>query len=277
MKHWAFFAIPLLITTLAQEPARAVSDAAKAPSQQSAADQDSSSAPKTPLELAELRAQIMMARKDYTEAAVAYQRILDQQPNNAEVLNQIGIAYQQLGQTDLAERYYRKAVRVDKNSAQALNNLGTIEYSHQRFGKAIKYYKKAVAVGGDDLAPIYSNLGYAYCGLKRFPEAMDAFGKALALNPDVFDSKGTGGSIVQHRTAADQGTLYFMLAKSYARTGDVEHAARYLKLARDDGYKNFMAAEKDPDFAKVIKDPQVQDVLHRRPAYETQQDKPVTN
>jgi len=38
-----------------------------------------------------------------------------------------------------------------------------------------------------------------------------------------------------------------------------------------------MAAEKDPDFARVIKDPQVQDVLHRRPAYDLQQNKPVTN
>jgi len=276
MKFWAFFAVPLIFT-LADEPSRQAPDVPVAPVTQNASDQDSTAAPKTPFEMAEMRAEIMMARKDYSEAAVAYQRALEQDPGNADILNRIGIAYQQLGQDDLAERYYKKALRADKKPMHALNNLGTIEYSRQRFGKAIKYYKKAVAIGGDDLAPIYSNLGYAYCGVKQFPQAMDAFGKALALDPEVFEPKGAGGTIVQHRSAVDQGTLYFMVAKSYAKTGDVERAARYLKLARDDGYKNFMAAEKDPDFARVIKNPQVQDVLHRQPAYQVQRDKPVTN
>jgi hypothetical protein len=71
--------------------------------------------------------------------------------------------------------------------------------------------------------------------------------------------------------------LYFLVAKSYAKLGDAERTARYLKLARDDGYKDFQAAEKDPDFVRVIKDPQVQDVLHRRPPYEAEQSKPVSN
>jgi len=276
MKFWAFFAMALFFT-FSSAASDQTTDTATSSHAQSNIVQDSGSAPRTPVEAAEMRAEIMMARKDYSEAALAYQSILDKDPNNAELLNKIGIAYQQLGQSDLAEHYYRKAVRADKKSTHALNNLGTVEYSHARFGKAVKDYKRAIAIGGDDLAPVYSNLGYAYCGEKQFPLAMDAFGKALALDPTVFENKGTGGSIVQHRTAADQGTLYFMLAKSYAKTGDVEHAARYLKLARDDGYKNFMAAEKDPDFAKVIKDPQVQDVLHKRPAYEAQQNKPIAN
>lgn len=276
MKVWALFAIPLFFG-LADEASRNAPDSQTTAPTQNSGSQDSSAAPMTQRQAAEMRAEIMMARKDFSEAAVAYQRLLEQDPGNAEILNKIGIAYQELGQDDLAERYYKKALRADKKSTHALNNLGTIEYSRQRFGKAIKYYKKAVATGGDDLAPIYGNLGYAYCGVKQYPEAMAAFGKALALDPNVFEPKGTGGTIVQHRSAMDPGALYFMVAKSYAKTGDAEHTARYLKLARDDGYKNLMTAEKDPDFARVIKDPQVQDVLRRRPAYEAQQSKPVTN
>lgn len=276
MKLLALFAVPLFVT-LADDPARQVPDAPTAASTQTSSSQDSSAAPMTQRQIAEMRAEIMMARKDYGEAAIAYQRLLEQDPGNAEILNKIGIAYQQLGQDDLAERFYKKALRADKKSTHALNNLGTIEYSQQRYGKAIKYYKKAVAVGISDLAPIYSNLGYAYCSVKQYPQAMEAFSKALALDPNVFEPKGSAGSIIQHRTATDPGALYFMVAKSYAKTGDAERTARYLKLARDDGYKDFLAAEKDPDFARVIKDPQVQDVLRRRPPYESQQNKPVTN
>jgi tetratricopeptide (TPR) repeat protein len=276
MKLLALFAVPLVLA-VHSDIARQAPDPTTTASAQSSTAQTSDNAPMTERRREEMRAEILMARKDYREAALAYQRILDQDPKNPEILNRIGIAYQQLGQDDLAEHFYKNALRMDRKSAHALNNLGTIEYGKGRYGKAIKYYKKAVDTGGPDLAPVYSNLGYAYCGIKQFPRAMEAFGKALAIDPNVFDERGGAGSVAQQHSAVDQGTLHFMMAKSYAKVGDAEHAARYLKLARDDGYKDFMSVQKDPDFARVIKDPQVQDVLQRRPGYETGRDKPVTN
>ena len=146
----------------------------------------------------------------------------------------------------------------------------------KRYGKAIKYYKKAIATG--DIVPaLYTNLGYAYCGIKEFPQAMEAFNKALVLDPNVFDRKGGAGSVLQQRTTADSAQLHFLLAKSYAKIGDAGRAARYLKLARDEGYKDFKEAEKDPDFAKVIKDPRIQEVLTVEPAYAVQPVKAAAN
>jgi tetratricopeptide (TPR) repeat protein len=276
VKLWALFVIPLLLA-LANASGQQASDVPTAAATPSSTNQDTSAAPMTKQQAAEMRGDLMMVRKDYREAALAYQGLLELEPGNAQVLNKIGIAYEQLGEDTLAERFYKKALRANATSGFALNNLGTIEYSRERFGKAIKYYKKAVALGGDNLAPIYTNLGYAYCSVKLYPQAMESFSKALALDPNIFEPKGTAGSLLQHRSTADPGTLYFLVAKSYAKLGDAVRTARYLKLARDDGYKNFLAAETDPDFARVIKDPQVQDVLHRRPPYEAQQNKPVTN
>ncbi len=243
---------------------------------QTSSSKTSESHPMTASQIAEMKAQILMARKDYAEAAIAYQHLLEQDPHNARMLNQVGIAYQQLGQPGLAERYYKQAFNADKTGSQAVNNIGTIEYGRGRYGKAIKYYKKAVSIGGD-LAPVYSNLAYAYCAIKAYPKAMDAFNSALALDPTIFDSHGNAGSIMQQRTAADQAELYFLLAKSYAKRGDVEHTAKYLKMARDDGYRNFRSAEKDPAFAKVIKDQRVQDVLRVQPAYAESTPRPATN
>ena len=57
------------------------------------------------------------------------------------------------------------------------------------------------------------------------------------------------------------------MAKTYAQTGDAERAAHYLKLARDDGYAELLTAQSDPAFAKVIKGPGVQEVLHVEPTY----------
>ena len=88
---------------------------------------------------------------------------------------------------------------------------------------------------------------------------------------------GWAARFIQQRTAPDPATLFFLMAKSYAKIGDAEHAAHYLKLARDDGYKDFKSATKDPDFARVIKDPRVQEVLNVTPSYLAQPDKQVSN
>jgi tetratricopeptide (TPR) repeat protein len=220
----------------------------------------------TPRQTAEMRAAILMARKEYSDAAIAYQHLLEIDPRNADFLNRTGMAYQELGQDDLAEHFYKKAMRADKRFSEAINNLGTVEYSRKRYGKAIKYYKKAIDVA-PQMAAVYSNLGYAYCAIKKYPAAMEVFGKAVALDPKVFEHRGSSGSILQQRTAADSGELYFTIAKSYAKLGDAERVARYLKLARDGGYKNFLGVQKDPAFEKVIKDPRVQEALGMRSAY----------
>ena len=266
MKRLVPIAVLLLLAT-SSSFAQRVPDTSEAPVP---------SSQQTPVQAAELRAQILMARKDYTQAIHAYEDLLRQDPKNASYLNQQGIAYQQLGNLDLAERCYRKAAKTDPKFADAINNLGTLEYANQRYGKAIKYYKKALVVGGSS-ATDYSNLGYAYYAQKQYAQATAAFDKALATDPDVFSRKGGNGSIIQQLSTSEPGMLHFLVAKSYAKAGDAERAARYLKMARDDGYKDFMSAKKDADFARVINDPRVQEVLQARPPYAAQPSKPVTN
>ncbi len=230
----------------------------------------------TPQEKVEMRADLFMARKEYEEAVKAYKTVLIDDPHNAKVLNFVGMAYQQIGDGEQAEHYYKLAVRADKKDTNALNNLGTVEYSEQRYGQAIKYYRKSIA-RGNAAATVYTNLGYAYCGVREYPKAMVVFAQALALDPEVFDHKGTAGSVLQQRSSPDPGALHFMLAKSYGRIGDAERAARYLKMSRDEGYKQYRTAESDPDFARVIKDPRVQEALQVQPAYASEAPKPVAN
>jgi len=232
--------------------------------------------PPTPREMAITRADIQMARKDYAQAVAEYEVALQFSPKDALVLNKLGIAYEQLGEVDKAERSYRKAVGADKKFSAASNNWGTLDYQRNRYGKAIKRYKQSLARDPNQ-AVVYSNLGYAYYGNRQYPEAMASFGKALALDPDIFSRKGGVGSVLQSRTAPDPALFNFLLAKFYAKAGDAERAAHYLKLSRDYGYKEFRSVEKDPEFSSVIKDPRVQEVLKVPPSYEDQPQKPVPN
>ncbi len=267
MKRLALIIIPLgLAIGIAQAQQAPTSHSLAQQPSEEAAPESQGASEMTPRQVAEMRADILVARKEYADAAEAYERILPQDPKNAELLNKIGMAYQQLGDSGRAIHYYKKSWSADKKFASAINNLGTVEYGRGHYGKAIKDYKRALEVG-KDMAGIYSNLGYAYCGDKQYPQATVAFSRALALDPEVFEHHGGFGPLLQQRSSPDPGALYFMMAKSFAKAGDAEHTASYLKLARDDGYKEFVSARKDPAFASVIKDPRVQEVLRVRPPF----------
>jgi tetratricopeptide (TPR) repeat protein len=230
----------------------------------------------SPRELAELKADILMARKEYSSAIEAYQKMLESEPKNAELMNKVGVAYQEMDDLIRSERFYKHAMHADKHFASPVNNYGTVEYTKKRFGKAIDAYKKALALN-PDAATIYGNLGYAYFANKEYPRAMDSFASALKLDPMIFDRKGGYGAVIQQRSSTDPGMFYYFVAKSFAANGDAIHAAHYLKLARDEGYADFMNAQTDPAFAKIIKDPGVQEVLQVPPSYMTTASKQFHN
>jgi tetratricopeptide (TPR) repeat protein len=284
MRCSALFALPVvlcIVTAARAQDSSAQQDKASQTTPDSAASPNQASSkpaapPMTPRQVAEMRADILMARKEFSDAIKSYDQILSTEPRNSAVLNKVGVAYQQLYDLNHAGRYYKRAMKADKSFASPVNNLGTVEFEMKHYGRAIGLYKKAL-VFQTDLPTVYSNLGYAYFENKEFPEAMKSFGKALSLDPDILSRHAGYGSIVQQRTTTDPGLFYFFVAKTYASAGDAERTAHYLKLARDQGYKNFLSAQTDPAFAKVIKDPRVREVLVVPPSYAGTVQKPVTN
>jgi predicted Zn-dependent protease len=283
MSRLTLFAIPFVLVVacpaFAQQTPTKVSDTTTASAPATSADSSVGAKPlssMSPREAAEMRADILMARKEYFQAAGSYLQILVNEPKNAQLLNKVGVAFQQLGDLDRSEKFYKRAMHADKKFASAANNCGTVEYEKKHYGRAIGFYDKALDLRSD-LPTVYSNLGYAYFEDKQFPKAMDSFQKALALDPTIFDRRGLGGTVVLQRTATDPGLFYFFVAKTYAQAGDAERAAHYLKLARDDGYSGFLSAQTDPGFAKVIKDPALQEVLHEPPSYAGTTKKQIQN
>ncbi|MGH9773405.1 MAG: tetratricopeptide repeat protein [Candidatus Acidiferrales bacterium] len=226
-----------------------------------AAQQPAAQAPVlTERQKAEMQADLLMGQKQYSEAVAAYSAILKQEPKNLTLLNKAGVACQGGGDFHCAERFYKKALKAQKNNSTALNNLGTLEYNWRKYRKAIRYYEKAIQSQGD-VATYYSNLGYAQFDDKQVNAAINSFQKAIQLDPDIFTRRGGTGAVVQQRGMDDPGSFYFFVAKSFALSGDAEHCAHFLKMSRDEGYKDYLGALKDPAFAKVIKDPRVREIL----------------
>jgi tetratricopeptide (TPR) repeat protein len=215
-------------------------------------------------------ADILMARKDYHEAAVSYRKLVEQNPRNAIYWNKLGIALHQQEDLGSALKSYQQAVKVDPKYADAQNNIGTIWYQRKKFGKAIRSYQKAIKLR-TDMAVLYSNLGYAYFGEKKYEESIGAFRQALAVDPQCFEHNSSrAGSLLQDRSVSDRGRFYFLLAKSFAQAGNIERSLVYLRKAKEEGYGAMNEVKTDPAFAAMVKLPETQEILLPKTADPTQ-------
>jgi tetratricopeptide (TPR) repeat protein len=222
---------------------------------------DAAAAPK-PIALSpERRADILMARKMYREAAETYKEA----PLDSPVIqNKIGIAYHQMIQTDVAKKYYERAMRLDAKYPEAINNLGTIYYSKKNYRHAVKLYSKALKLAPNS-ASIYSNLGTAYFARKNYKLAAETYQKALTLDPDVFEHRGSWGIMLQERSVEERAKFHYYLAKTYAQAGMNDRALLYIRKALEEGFTERKKLMDDPEFVSLRKLPEFQQLMVSEP------------
>jgi tetratricopeptide (TPR) repeat protein len=202
----------------------------------------------------------LVEEKEYNEAVRGYLELLANDPNNAQILNRIGNAYQALQKMREAKSYYERAMKADPRFAVAANNIGCLYYNEKRYGRAEKEYRKAIKMDAN-VASFHSNLGYTYLAEKKYKEMMLSFREAVSLDPTIFDQHNRSGAIVLERSVEDRGAFYFYLAKAYAGMGDIERCLEYLKKARDEHYKDILSVKTDPAFAPVRPNPAMKDFM----------------
>lgn len=211
----------------------------------------------------ELRADLQMIRKNYWQAIDYYQEALAHQPQDAVVLNKVGIAYHQLSRLKDARKYYQRAARLAPDYAQAWNNLGAVEYGRKKYKNAIKHYRRALEHSPAQAA-IHGNLGAALFARKQYGEASEEFRTALLLNPEVFQQRNLFGIIMQDYSVEDRARFHFLLAKSFASLGHVEQALAYLRRCIEEGIPP-EEAQADPAFMILSEDRRFQALFESPP------------
>ncbi len=122
---------------------------------------------------------------DYTRAKEKLNRALEIDPRNSAVLATFGMVFQLEGEYELADKYFRDAVRFAPESAQARNSYGAFLFAQQRYEEAIKQ----LSVASEDRfypnrAVVFENLGRAYKRTGDMDAAKASFTRAQRLNPD---------------------------------------------------------------------------------------------
>ncbi len=209
----------------------------------------------------EMRGDIFMAEKRYREAAEMYE---ENARGSAVMLNKTGIAFHQMLQLDMAERYYRLALRRDPKYAEAINNLGTVYYAKKSYRRAVNQYKRALRVTPES-ASVWSNLGTGYFARKEYEHAAQAWQQALKLNPDVFESRSTQGVLLQERSVEERGKFHYYMAQTYAKAGNTERALQYIRKALEEGFKERKKIVEDPAFAEMKELPEFKELMAAEP------------
>jgi tetratricopeptide (TPR) repeat protein len=208
----------------------------------------------------EKRADLLRGDKLYLDALDYYHAALVKKPNDARLLNKIGITELMMQHYREARKSFERAIKADHQLADAYNNLGVVYYEGKKYGPAVKQYEKAIAKDAAS-ASFYNNLGAAYFSKREFEPALTAYQHALELDPEVFERTSRAGVQAQLPSPEDRARYDYTVAKLYAKMGLSDQSLEYLKKAMEAGYKDLKNVYKDVEFAQVRKNPRFTELM----------------
>ena len=118
------------------------------------------------------------------EAEECFQELVKIAPENAEVLNNLGVINHIRGDLHKSEDYLLRALAIKEDYLDALNNLGDLYLTANRVNEAFSQFEKYMSVGNQDPTSFYNQLGKGYLDRGKLEKAQAVLAKSLELNPD---------------------------------------------------------------------------------------------
>jgi tetratricopeptide (TPR) repeat protein len=121
----------------------------------------------------------------YEKAADLLRKSIALDPaNSAETYNYIGYMWADHNMNlDEAEAMIKRALESEPNNASYLDSLGWVEFRNGKFDQALSDLLRAAKAVERDDPVVFEHIGDTYLKLNRVREALDAWQKALALDP----------------------------------------------------------------------------------------------
>jgi superkiller protein 3 len=207
------------------------------------------------------------------EAIAGYEEALKEDPNNAELLVNLGAAYQTNKNYDLAISYYNKSVAISPDSPVTYYYIGSAYHSKNNLEEAIKYYRKSVQLdpnnqqvkdtlklAENDQVQIFLSQAIDLYNQKQYEQARLTIDKALKNDPDnasayyylglIMDAKSNFNiAITSYRKATQldptMDSAYYSLAIDLDKVNDKPGAKmafnKYLQIAgsRNDAFVKY--------------------------------------
>ena len=150
------------------------------------------------------------------EAIKYFDKALEFEPNNSELLYDKAISFQMLLRFDDAIEYYNKSLKIDPYNFGAFINKGLCFSSPNmnRQEDALLCFDQALILVPDDSGAL-SLRGYALDSLGRYREAIDCFDKVLETQPREVNILINKGLALSHLGKHDEAMAYFDTVLDY--------------------------------------------------------------
>ncbi len=116
------------------------------------------------------------------------EELIKQHPDEPFLYQDLAMCYEETGQIERGIAVAKKAAELFPHNLDILIDYAEILYFNDRFQEAEQVYHNAIAVAGPELkreqADLYVGLGEALWGQSKRDEALEAWKKALELNPN---------------------------------------------------------------------------------------------
>jgi len=169
--------------------------------------------------------------------------------------NLLGMAYFQKKDYTLAEHNFEHALALDPSFASAYTNLGGVYFVRQDYAKAKDALAKALALNPGLVAANYS-MGSVLIAMGDVEGGTSYLSRGIALDPNYFDTHSALVTNVPLASFGQRG-IYFIYAKLFAATGDVEKTVEYLTKAKQAGFRDWHRIAEEKEFEKVRDDPRI--------------------
>ena len=145
----------------------------------------------------------LMMLDQMDEAAEAYSRAIELNPNHAASYNNRGIAYKEKGEYDRAIEDYNKAIELNPTLAEAYSNRGNAHREKGELDRTSEDCNAALELN-PTLAEAYVNRGAVYGAKGEFDRALEDCNKAIGLNPNFPEAYSNRGNAYRERGEMDK-------------------------------------------------------------------------
>jgi len=121
-------------------------------------------------------------QRKYTDAITYYDKALQINSTDINVLYNKALALDNLGRLNEAITYYDKVLAIKPDDIDTLNNKGLALDSLGKHNEAITYYDKILDINPNDTDALY-NKGLALDSLGKHDEAISYYDKVLEIDP----------------------------------------------------------------------------------------------
>jgi tetratricopeptide (TPR) repeat protein/cephalosporin hydroxylase len=132
--------------------------------------------------------------RDFQKARLCYEKVIEIDPNIAMPHYNLGIIFTQTEEYLKAKKCYEKAIEIDPNNTNAHNNLGLVNNILGEGQKAKSCFEKTIEIDSNYLEG-HNNLGFIFLNLNEYQKAKSCFEKTIEINPNNINAHNNLGVI----------------------------------------------------------------------------------